>query len=962
MLATVVYAHNPFRPSRNRKVVQIRRRRRIDKLAPKTEQPFICLLNGAPLLRKNKGWQRSLKDGDTLAFITLPQGGGGGSNPLKIILAITIAIAAPYLGQMIAQGMMGAGFGLGAFGSTFAMGEFIGAAVGFGLKMMVNALIPDPSPSASQRSMKSLQAASPTYNLAGQGNQARIGQPIPVMYGRNMIYPDFGAQPYTEYAGNEQYLYQLFVVGQGEYDIEQIRLEDTVIESSAIEDGGIYDATGAFEEIQYQICYNQNVTLYPSNVINSVEVTGQEGDCVSGTYSQSLTVITITRNGHGFVVGQSKYLNFTSGTAPDGFYTIDTVPNADAFTVSAASATTSGNVAIGDVIGPFVANTAGTDTNAIGFDIVLPRGLYYANDNGGLDTRSIDFVAQVREVDDLGAPVGSWGTVVNGSISKATTTPQRFSYRAAVAAGRYEARFARTSVKDTDTRTGNDIAWAGLRSYMPGSQNYGSITVLALKMRASNQLSAQSSRRINVVATRKLSTWDGSTWSSAVATRNPAWAIADICTASYGMQLSTSRVDPDGLLSLATTLASRGDNFDAIYDAQQPCWESLSQIARCGRALPYIQGGAVYISRDSAAVTPVAMFTMRNIIKNTFKLSYLFPNEETADAVDIEYWDNGTFQPKQVRAALPGSTESTVAKRQLFGCSDRNHAWREGMYMAAANRYRRRMLSFQTEMEGFIPSVGDLIAVQHDMPQWGMSGELTDWDAVNQIATLSEPVTFGVGTHYMALRKRDGAAADPIVVTPGIDSYHVVFAIDPSITPDVGVDRERTHFAFGLAETLYVEAKVLGIKPRSLERVEISAVVESDAVHTADTGTPPGESAWQLETRITVPEIAGLMARSDPAAAEKMFLSWQPAAGADHYLIEVSDSGNGWTRVGETSVANYTTAAPYGARTQVRVAGVGAVRGPWVEINYGSSAAYMYSGTDSNLMWDVDDTVSMWRY
>ncbi len=952
MLATVIYAHNPFHPARDRKVVTIKRRRRIDKLAPDTAQPLICLLNGQPLLRKNKGWHKSLKDGDTLAFITLPQGGGGGSSPLKIILAIAISVVAPGIGSAIATN----------FGITAVSGEFIGAVVGFGLKMLVNALIPDPTPSVSQRSAKSLQAASPTYNISAQGNQARIGQPIPVMYGRNMSYPDFGAQPYTEYAGNEQYLYQLFVIGQGEYDIEQIRLEDTVIEGSPIEDGSIHAATGAFEEIDYQICYNQNVTLYPSNVNNSIEVTGQEGNCVAGTYSQTTTVITVTSTAHGKTAGQDVYLDFTSGTAPDGFYTIATVPTADTFTVAASSATTSGNVSIGSVIGGFVANAAGTTTNAIGFDIVLPRGLYYANDNGGLDTRSISFVAQVRQVDDSGTPIGSWATVITDTISKATTTPQRYSYRTSVAAGRYEARFARSSVKDTDTRTGNDIAWAGLRAYLPGIQNYGSITVLAMKMRASNQLSVQSSRRINVVATRKLPAWNGTTWSAATATRNPAWAIADLCTANYGMQLTTTRIDPDGLLVLANTLASRGDYFDAIYDAQQPCWESLTQIARCGRALPFIQGGAVYVSRDGAVTAPVAMFSQRNIVKNSFKLSYLFPNEETADAVDVEYWDNGTFQPKQVRAALPGSTESTVAKRQLFGCATRAHAWREGMYMAAANRYRRRMLSFQTEMEGFIPSVGDLIAVQHDMPQWGQSGELTDWDAVNNIATLSEPVTFGAGTHYMALRKRDGSVDGPIVVTTGVDAYHVVFAVAPGVTPDVGLTRERTHFAFGAADAMYIEAKVLGIRPRSLERVEISAVVESDAVHTADTGTPPSETAWQLETRITVPIISGLLARSDPTAAEKMFLSWQPAAGADHYLIEVSDSGNGWTRVGETSVANYTAVAPYGARTQLRVAGVGAVRGPWVEINYGSSAAYMYSGTDSNLMWNAIDTTLMWRY
>lgn len=962
MHATVIYAHNPFHPARNRKVVDVRRRRRIDKLAPDSSQPFICLLNGQPLLRKNKGWHRSVKDGDVVAFITLPQGGGGGSNPLKIILAITIAIMAPQFGQYLAQSWMTAGGGLGAFSSTAAMGEFIGAAVGFGMKMLVNALIPDPTPSASQRSMQALQAASPTYNISAQGNQARVGQPIPVMYGRNMIYPDFAAQPYTEYAGNDQYLYQLFVIGQGEYDIEQIRLEDTIIESSVINDGAIYDASGSFEEIQYQVCHNQNVTLYPSNVSNSIEVTGQETDCVSATYSQSTNVITVSRTSHGRVIDETVYLNFISGAAISGFYTIVSVPNANSFTVtSAVSASTSGNALIGDVIGSYVANAAGTNANAIGFDIVLPRGLYYANDNGGLDARSISFASQVREIDDSGSPVGSWSTVVTNTITKATTTPQRFSYRVSVASGRYEARIARTSLKDTDTRTGNDIAWSGLRAYLPGVQNYGAITVLAMKMRASNQLSVQSSRRINVIATRKLSTWNGSIWTNPIATRNPAWAIADICTASYGMGLSASRIDPDGLLSLANVLSSRSDNFDAIYDAQQPCWESMSQIARCGRALPYIQGGSVYVVRDAAVNTPSAMFTMRNIVKNTFKLSYLLPNEETADAVDVEYWDNGLFQPKQVRAALAGSAETTVAKRQLFGCSNRTQAWREGMYMAAANRYRRRMVSFQTEMEGFIPTVGDLIAIQHDMPQWGNSGEIVSWDDLTLTATLSEPVTFGAGNHYIALRKRDGSVDGPILVTAGIDAYSVVFAYAASIPIDIGLDRERTHFAFGAADALYAEAKVLGIRPRGLERVEISAVIESDAVHTADTGSPPSETAWQLETRITVPVIAGLFARSDQNA-EKMFLSWQPAAGADHYLIEVSDSGNGWTRVGETSVANFTTVASYGSRTQVRVAGVGAVRGPWVEVYYGSSAAYMYSGTDSNLMWDSVDTVQMWRY
>ena len=954
MQATVIYAKNPFHPARDREVVSIRRKRRIAALAPKRSEPFVCLVNGKPLLRKNNGWDRTVKDGEVVMFITLPQGGGGGSNPLKTILAITIAVfAGPLAGQLALPLGLTTDFAITA----------LGAGISFAGNALVNALIRDPVPSLSNRSIAAQQAASPTYNISAQGNQARIGQAIPVLYGRNMIYMDFAAQPYTEYAGNEQYLYQLFTIGQGEYDIEQIRLEDTVIENSVIQDGTSHDASGSFEEIQYQICYNQDVTLFPANVSTSIEVSGQESNSVSGTYSQSGTTITVTKTNHGYSASEPVYLNFASGGSTDGFFEIATVGSTDTFTVTASdSMTASGSVTIGDVIGGFTANAAGTEATSLAFDVVLPRGLYYANDDGGLDNVSVSFTSQYREIDDAGTPIGSWTNGFTGSVTLATTTPQRRSYRVNVAAGRYEARFARIDLKQTDTRYGNDVNWGGLRAYLKGNQNYGLITMLALRMKASNQLNQSSSRRINVVCTRKLPTWDGDVWTNATATRNPAWAFADIVTSSYGMNLASTRVDGDQLLALASTFESRGDYFDAIYDSQQPAWEALTQICRVGRAMPYLQGGNVYMTRDSQQTVPVAMFTMRNIAKNSFKLSYLMPNEETADAVDVEYWDNGTFQQKVVRGALPDSTESTVVKRQLFGCSSRAQAYREGMYMAACNRYRRRMVSFQTEMEGFIPTVGDLIAIQHDMPQWGFSGEVTAWDDVTLTATLSEPVTFGVGTYYIALRKRDGSVDGPFEVTAGVDAYHVVLSETPSITPDFGIDRERTHFAFGLADSIYIEAKVLSVKPRGLERVEISCVVDSDFVYTADTGAVPDETSWKLQTRITKPVIIGLLARSDPLAAEKMYLSWQPAAGADRYVIEVSDLGNGWTRIGETSVSNFTAIASYGVRTYVRVAGVGSVRGDWVEIQYGANASYMWSVTDTDLMWNVDDTTSMWNY
>jgi len=66
----------------------------------------------------------------------------------------------------------------------------------------------------------------------------------------------------------------------------------------------------------------------------------------TGTYSQSgTTTLTVTSSGHKLNTGDTIYLDFTSGTATDGSFTV-TVVDANTFTVTTTSATTSGNVTI----------------------------------------------------------------------------------------------------------------------------------------------------------------------------------------------------------------------------------------------------------------------------------------------------------------------------------------------------------------------------------------------------------------------------------------------------------------------------------------------------------------------------------------------------------------------------------------------------------------------------------------
>jgi hypothetical protein len=65
---------------------------------------------------------------------------------------------------------------------------------------------------------------------------------------------------------------------------------------------------------------------------------------IDGTYSQTLTLITVTIAGHGLQNGASVTLDFLSGTAVDGTYTISNVTTNTFDVTSATSTSTSGDV------------------------------------------------------------------------------------------------------------------------------------------------------------------------------------------------------------------------------------------------------------------------------------------------------------------------------------------------------------------------------------------------------------------------------------------------------------------------------------------------------------------------------------------------------------------------------------------------------------------------------------------
>ena len=109
---------------------------------------------------------------------------------------------------------------------------------------------------------------------------------------------------------------------------------------------------------------------------------------LSGTYNvPGSTTCTVTIASHGLSDGDRVYLNFTSGTAQDESYTVANVTT-NTFTVTVASATTSGNVTMySKILAEFdCSNGTSFYTLIPGEGILAPNGIYVGIPNAAITT------------------------------------------------------------------------------------------------------------------------------------------------------------------------------------------------------------------------------------------------------------------------------------------------------------------------------------------------------------------------------------------------------------------------------------------------------------------------------------------------------------------------------------------------------------------------------------------------
>jgi len=463
--------------------------------------------------------------------------------------------------------------------------------------------------------------------------------------------------------------------------------------------------------------------------------------------------------------------------------------------------------------------------------------------------------------------------------------------------------------------------------------------LIALKLKASNNLNDNSNSKINVSLQSSSYKFDGLTWNIAT-TRNPIWAFCDILLSEYGRNLSTRFLDMATIAELATDLDSEGIYFDGTFDSRTTVWQALNDVLMSSRCRPNLPGTLISIVRDVALSIPTICFNPSNILPDTFKVSHGFVRSNDKDGLEVEYVNPTTWERETVTCLYGNDRGINPEKVKLIGCKDRTAAYRWGMYKRATEVLKKTNVSFSTGLEGSTITFGDLAAVQHDLlpndfdtvPEH--TGKIVApifWDGVFTVITLPFAPKFELGeTYRIALSDTKGVMHGPYVCSQGYANNVIISGnLDLSLFA-VSANEEPVSYFFGITGKEVSLFNIIGITPGS-NHGDVNLVLTPYDSRVFDF---LGDTAPALSNDFVIPEtpshptVANLIVTPLAYTITQARVSWSPALGAINYIVEISYDGDNYDRILQTPLTNAIIDIDAGT-IFVRVAAVGLSIGPF---------------------------------
>lgn len=730
----VVEILNALDPSvQEAKTIEYRQGKTLEDIFPSMlmKAEFVFSVNGKIVEDKTLVYPQA---GDCIVMCPVLAGGGGSSKSiLRIVALIAVAIVAPYIAPAI----------YGAMGGTLVMANAglmlsaISAGVMVAGGLLVNAMFPPPK--AKNPGAAVNPDDTPTYGIDGPKNASAEGVVVPVVYGRHR-YGGNLINAYTTNDGDSQFLHLLYNCGEGPVaSITDIQLNDIPIES--FRDAQVEVRLGYPDQTPIPWFAQQTV---PRNVGQELTMAWiykeTEGEvdqlrfdvtCPSGLYGLYETktdsyAVEVNIELQYRMVGTQDWLNMGS---------IADVAEYREETRWLNLAENNVEFNFGNVV-PYVPN--GQEVRR-GDQWFGAPGSPYANSVVG---------QQVR------LPV--YNTSFTLSDNKRTAVRRSF-FTPALPEAKYELRMRRSNMAGSAPSGKvyiDNCYWSDFNEIVNDPVAYKHTALLGVRVRLTDQLTGLPTVT-HMNGGKVLRVWDETTgvWTSRQSS-NPAWITLDAQTNKrYGAGMPLARFDMQKWMEWAAHCTAAGLEFNGVFDTQSNIWDALNPVFRCGHA-----GRTNVGTRQSVVIervtTPRMMFSVANMIQGTFKQSWL-PSTDRANEIDATYIDRDDgYRQKSMRvvdtqAALAGRAPRSTSVT-FTGLTSAAEVWRDANILLNQNRLLLQTVEWSSPIEAIACAVGDVVLVQHDMPQWSLAGRLEAGSTSTNLV-LDRPVTMDPGLNYAAL-------------------------------------------------------------------------------------------------------------------------------------------------------------------------------------------------------------------
>ena len=534
-----------------------------------------------------------------------------------------------------------------------------------------------------------------------------------------------------------------------------------------------------------------------------------------------------------------------------------------------------------------IRRTSYNNVSAFTVVVAAPSGMYYANNTGGLDYVKVEFEVKYRRVGETAwtvltqySPVYSmqmvWdealyeyvetsvltGYASNTVIGGASTSPLRATFSVGnIAPGQYEISIKRLSEESSSSRMQDKVFFESYTEIIYDDFVYPNTALIAIRALATDQLSG-SMPVISCVVDR------GS------GTSNPSTAAAAI------IELIGGEINTSSFNEWAQWCDSKNLKCNIVFDSEVNVRDALNMIGLLGRA-NIIQIGAKFlpiIEREETVPVQRFLFTMGNIIRDSFREDYL-PLADRSNAIEVTYYDETLdYERQSIELYQHGFDESTDTVRKasitLYGCTSRDQAIRHGRFQLNKNRYLTNTVNFEADVDAIACTIGDIIDVSHDVPQWGYSGRF-----LNNLAVYSEHWAFSQPTtiNGVIASETDTVLMQidrSVALFPGVeygiairlkdDSRHTVSVSTDTFTEtdilpipnSIGIQRFDL-YAFGTTNRVSKMFRVISISRSSDQRRKITAIEYIPEVYNDST------DIIEIENISDLTEVSYLIATAD---------------------------------------------------------------------------------------------------